>query len=45
MKTKYKKWEDSFFSGLWLEVQGKMFPEAQTKEQVKFIIDVNQEFP
>jgi len=35
-----KYWGEKFFSGLWNDVQVKMFSEAQTLEHVKFIIDI-----
>lgn len=40
MEKKYNNWHKKFFSGLWNEVQLKMYSEAQTLKQVKFIIDV-----
>ena len=40
MAKSNKFWGNKFFSGLWNEVQVKMFSKAQTLEHVKFIIDV-----
>jgi SAM-dependent methyltransferase len=39
MDKKYNNWHKKFFKGLWNEVQLKMYPDAQTLEQTKFIID------
>lgn len=40
MKKIHTQWDKKFFSGIWNEVQPKMFSGQQTLEHIKFIVDV-----
>lgn len=40
MEKKYHNWHKIFFSGLWLELQTKMYSDEQTEKQAKFIANV-----